>query len=301
MSATKVKEYISNYNSIASRFIQDENLSLEIQQNISFVENYIDKIYDTFEFEEERQIAYRELGVIIHSCFEAVLKSVLFEINELCKKYDCKEKDCSYRRCRSLWEINSIRVMPALKHLINTRLFMFLPEEMEEINKFTKMRNYVHLSAKIGNKKELEKFNTENLYKMLDYYYELLNQLDLCDFYFGKEKECLKIIDQDGFEGTTKELLLREQHYRMSKFAAAIRNLLWRGEISSEERLDLLKYNEKDSFNKEEAFKYVVMTSYPALGRCNSEEDYTKAKERILKLLSKYMSKKFVNDINKEI
>ena len=64
-----------DYNLLASRFISDETLSIKVQNNVTFVENYLDKIDVFFEEEVEKQIAFREMGIIVYSCIEALLKS----------------------------------------------------------------------------------------------------------------------------------------------------------------------------------------------------------------------------------
>ena len=119
MIDTKRKEYVSEYNVIASKFIRDEHLSLEIQQNVSFVENYIDKVDDSFEVKEERQIVYRELGAIVFSCIEALAKSVLFEINERCKKNKLKNSECTFDKCVYRQCLNYLGKNKTKYHLIS--------------------------------------------------------------------------------------------------------------------------------------------------------------------------------------
>ena len=150
-----------DYNLIASRFISDEKLSLTIQQNISFVEKYIDVVEDTFNEEIEKQIVYRELGSIVYSAIEAVLKSVLLEINKRCEKRNCNETKCRYRRYNSISKINKAHTIDALIYLLNIRLFGLIPQQIDEIKRLNDLRNYVHISKSIVGSDESVSFNKE--------------------------------------------------------------------------------------------------------------------------------------------
>lgn len=301
MSTTKAKEYVSEYNVIASRFIQDENLSLEIQQNISFVENYIDKVEEAFDEKVEREIVYRELGVIVFSCIEALLKTVLFEIDRRCKKRKCKEKACKYWCYQSLNDINNEGVIDALTFLINTRLFMLFPNEIDELTRLNTKRNYVHISKKIGKKKLDIKFDKEYPFILLKYYYVLLDQLDLCDFYFGKDDTCLKELDSDGFDDTSKMHKNDISHYYLKNFLIAIRKVSFKECLSKDDELDLMRYQKMDNECQEMALRYATMVLRPMLWKNIDDEEYVKIRNKTLDILSECVSKKFANFINKEI
>lgn len=297
----KTKEYVSEYNVIASKFIRDERLSLEIQQNISFVENYVDSVEDSFEFGIEQEIAYRELGVIVYSCIEALMKSVLYEINERCKKRKCDNKECPYRKYRDTSAINHAKVINSIVHLVNTRLFMLFPDEIAELKKYNTMRNYVHISKKIGKKIINVTFDKNYPNRLLDYYYNLLNQLDLCDYYFNSDDSCLKIIDDEGYDSTSIEYEEDRERNRFHRFIYAIRKLLWNEAITKDDESDLIRFNNLDQPYKEQSLKYIAMLSRPILWRYTDDTEYLKAKKELTNLLSKYLCKKFVKLVEKEI
>lgn len=297
----KTKEYVSDYNTIASKFIRDKHLSLEIQQNISFVENYVDKVEETFDETVEREIVYRELGVIVFSCIEALLKSVLFEINDCCARRECNKKSCKYRRYKTLDDINNAKVIPVLTFLINTRLFMLFPDEMDEMEKFSRMRNYVHISKKIGNKACEEKFNDKNVYKLLDYYYNLLDQLNVSDFYFNDDNICLKDIDSNGFKSTKKYRNVERKNYHLFRLSSLTRKLLWGDPIPTDEELELSRIGKSNDFDIDSAKKYIVRLCIPIVGGFKNNDEYLGAKTEIIGKLSKYLSEEFVKEIEKEI
>lgn len=316
MSTTKVKEYISDYNSIASRFIQDENLSLEIQQNISFVENYIDKVEEAFDEKVEREIAYRELGVIVFSCIEALLQSVLFEINERCKKNKLKNTQCAFNKCvyrkclnylsnkgkyHLISNTDEIKIIDALIHLVNTRLFMLFPEEIDELTKMNAKRNYVHISKKIGQKNLDIEFNKDYPLILLSYYYKLLDQLDLCDFYFDEDDICLKELDSDGFCDTSKMHEIDKNYYYLKNFDNVIWKVFHKERLSKNDKQDLKRYNELDEVRQEMALRSTTMVLRPILQKNIDGEEYVKIRNKTLDILSKCVSKKFANNINKEI
>lgn len=301
MSYKKRKEYVSEYNVIASKFIRDERLSLEIQQNISFVENYVDKVDEAFDEEVEREIVYRELGVIVFSCIEALLKTVLFEIDGRCTKRKCKDKACKYWRYQSLSDINNEGVIDALTFLINTRLFMLFPNEIDELTKLNTKRNYVHISKKIGKKKLDIKFDKEYPFILLKYYYTLLDQLDLCDFYFGKDDTCLKELDSDGFDDTNKMHKNDISHYYLKNFLNAIRKVSFKECLSKDDELYLKRYQIMDNECQEMALRYATMVLRPMLCKNIDDDEYVKTRSETIDKLSKTIGKRFVKRIQKEI
>ncbi len=316
MSTTKAKEYVSEYNVIASRFIQDENLSSEIQQNILFVENYIDKVEETFNEKVEREIVYRELGVIVFSCIEALLKSVLFEINYRCKKNrlknnKCTFNKCAYRKCLNylgnktnyllISKTDEIKIIDALIHLVKTRLFMLFPEEIDEFTKLNAKRNYVHISKKIGQKNLDINFGKDYSLILLKYYYTLLDQLDLCDCYFGKKDICLKKLDSNGFRDTSNMFEIDKNYYYLDNFYTAIRKISVKECLSKDDELALKRYCEMDEVRQEMALRHVTMVLRPILQKNIYENEYVKTRKQTLSILSQFVSNEFVKEIENEI
>lgn len=289
-----------DYNLIASRFISDEKLSLTIQQNISFVEKYIDVVGDTFKEDIERQIVYRELGSVVYSAIEAVLKSVLLEINKRCEKRNCKESKCPYRRCNTISKINKAHTIDVLMYLLNVRLFGLIPEQIDEIKKLNDLRNYVHISKSIDGSDKSASFNKEYVIGMLDYYYEILDQLDLCDFYFKDNNACLKITDDDGFDLTEKQIQSESKSFYLLKAFHIIHKLFSNEELSENDKWVLKMLNDDRNINIEELTIFINKEAIYSRRYCKNEKEFNNLKEFVMNTLSLIVkNKSFIEKLAK--
>ena len=128
-----------NYNVLASPYISDQELSLKIQRNVVFAENYLRKIEDFFEHEVERQIAYREMGAIVYSSIEGILKAIVIEIDKRCENRKCSKEECPYRNKKAVKVIHKIHTIDALLFLFDIRLFWLPPLEIDELRRYRKL------------------------------------------------------------------------------------------------------------------------------------------------------------------
>ena len=191
-----------NEKQLASKFITNKNLSEMIKQHIDYVNKYLEKV-ENIENEIDREISYKQLGVIVLSAIEALLKTFLVEIDLRCKEKKCFEK-CSYRLYNEEKEMKSISIREAIRHLNNTRCFWIDPTHENKLDILIEKRNYAHLSKYIEDSDENSKFDKKIVEDLLDYYYELLWQFDLNEWYFLNKEKCLKILDENGYELTKK-------------------------------------------------------------------------------------------------
>lgn len=113
-------EFISEYDTLITHFLSNEELINKIYENIAFVKKHLNKVDSAFKSDEEKQIAYRELGSIVCSCIEAVLKGAIARIDERCTQNKCKKEDCPYRL--RLEFIDELSLTSAINHLKNVRL-----------------------------------------------------------------------------------------------------------------------------------------------------------------------------------
>ena len=214
-----------DYNLLASRFISDETLSIKVQNNVTFVENYLDKIDVFFEEEVEKQIAFREMGIIVYSCIEALLKSVLFEINKRCKNIKCdNKKTCCYWKFRKLSAINNARTIDSMLFLFDCRLFWLHPSEVNELRMLNELRNYVHISKNISRPIDDNVFTKQYVSRMLEYYYKILKQLNNSGFYFDDDMSCLAELDSWGMADTIKQNKSESELHYTLRIDSAIRN-----------------------------------------------------------------------------
>lgn len=189
-----------NDSQFASKYITDKNLSMMIKQHINYVKEYLDKV-ETIENDIYKEISYKQLGTILTSTIEAICKLMLAEINNKCKKAKCK-KECVYRKYSTNKKIQKLHIIDALEHLNNTRNFWISPEKMSVIIKLLEKRNYIHLSKYISDKNENIVFNKEFVLDLLEIYDDCIFQFDLNEWFFENEENCLKKLDENGFEFT---------------------------------------------------------------------------------------------------
>ena len=267
-----------DYDQITAKFISDEQLSLTIQQNISFVERYIDVVESSFNEDIEKQIVYRELGSIVYSCIEALLKSVLFEINNRCEKRECKEKKCRYKRYRTLYGINTVHTLDVLRFLLNVRLLGLAPNQIDEITKLNDLRNYVHISKNIGKGDGSYTFSKSYVEDMLFYYYEFLNQLDLADYYFDDSESCLKAIDGDDIELTERQIENDNKTFYLLQAFYAIDKIINNKELSKNDKWVLKTINYKNNVNYDEFLDYIHKGIFYSKRFFNNEIEYEKSK-----------------------
>lgn len=247
-----------DYDLIASKFISDHKLSLTIQQNISFVEKYIDIIDNVFKKDIEKHIVYRELGSIVYSAIEAVLKSVLFEINKRCDKRNCNNAKCKYRKYDTIYKINNERSINVLMHLLNARLFGLSQEQINEIKNLNDLRNYVHISKSIDGSDKSTLFDKEYVIRMLSYYYEILNQLDLDEFYFKDGKACLRMLDDNGFDYTEQQMQNERKSFYLSKTFHIVHKLFSNEQLSENDKWVLKMLNDDRNIDIETMATYIT-------------------------------------------
>lgn len=280
-----------NYNSLASRFISDEKLSLTIKENISFVEKYLVFIDESFDNPTERQIVYRELGSIVYSCIEAVLKSVLCEINNRCIKRKCNE-DCDYRQYHSNDEINYAHNNDALTFLMNTRLLGLSPSQIDEFRKLNDLRNYIHISKNIANPVSSSCFDKTYVERLLFYYYEILDQLDLDDFYFTNEDACLLVLDQNDIAFTKKQNKGDLKAYYMVKLYDTINKILSNKELFEDDIWVLKTISNSKYFDKKEVVIFIGKEISYSRRYYKDEESFNKSKQLFLERLFAYINSK---------
>ena len=278
-----------DYDLIASRFISDHKLSLTIQQNISFVEKYIDIVDNVFKNDIEKHIVYRELGSIVYSAIEAVLKSVLFEINKRCDKRNCNNAKCKYRKYDTIYKINNERSINVLMHLLNARLFGLSQEQINEIKNLNDLRNYVHISKSIDGSDKSTLFDKEYVIRMLSYYYEILNQLDLDEFYFKDGKACLRMLDDNGFDYTEQQMQNERKSFYLSKIFFIVNKLFSNEQLSENDKWVLKMLNDDRNIDIETMATYITKEITFSNRRFKTKRELNNHKNKVLNILFSFI------------
>lgn len=286
-----------NYNVLASPYIGNQELSLRIQRNVIFVENYLCRVDTFFEHEIEKQIAYRQMGAIVYSSIEGILKAVVVEIDKRCEKRSCSKEDCPYRNKAIIGKIHRVHTIDALLFLFDIRLFWLPPIEVDELRRLNNMRNFVHVSKSITDIVLDERFNVGYVEKMLKYYEKIRDQLNVSGFYFEKDDACIGEIDSFGFEETKKSNVNDRQLYYENKLDSCLRNLINRKEINDEEigALRMIGVNEELALNKTSEFVAEWLISYSRYYRDDSK--YDEDVNNVFIEMSKYISEDYLNKV----
>lgn len=278
-----------DYNLIASRFISDHKLSLTIQQNISFVEKYIDIVENVFKEDIEKHVVYRELGSIVYSAIEAVLKSVLLEIKKRCDKKNCDIAKCKYRKYNTIFKINAERPINALMHLLNVRLLGLSQEQINEIKSLNDLRNYVHISKSIDGSDKSTLFDKEYVIKMLSCYYEILDQLDLGDFYFKDDKACLRMLDDNGFDYTEQQMQNERKSFYLSKTFHIVHKLFSDEQLSENDKWVLKMLNDDRNIDIETTATYIAKEITFSNRRFKTKRELNNHKNKVFNILFSFI------------
>ena len=284
-----------DYKAITDSFIEDKTFSSMVWDNIAFVERYLPEVEKTFNKINERRIVYRQLAVTVHSCIEAVMKSVLFNINEHCKNRECNKKECKYRICRSIKKLNETSSYRAFHFLIDARMIWFFPREIYEFDILNDLRNNVHISKSIGVDKPFNDFDSEFVEKMVFYFYGLLAQLSFQKAYFNDNHVCLKEKDGDRIEKTEEENKNKNKKYGYFHVASALHILFIGGEMLRNEKWALAK------IHKEFGYKDIAISIYYIFAfnsyRFQNYDEYQKTLEEYFEKLSKHVNEDYLNKV----
>ncbi len=225
--------------------LSNKILAKEIRNNVDFVKKYLDKV-ENFDSETDKQIAYKQLGVIVFSCIEAICKGLVKEVHNRCIKHKCQEEvrySCNYFAKYKLYDdkkFNNAKIEDVLNHLFDMRLMYLSASEMIQFKALKDLRNHVHISRIIIDGDKSESFNKQLVNDLLKYCDETIDQLGLCDWYLkdnnSKDNDsCIKELDADGYE-TTQDLREKENNaYRVNRLYCIINKLFSDKEISDEE------------------------------------------------------------------
>ncbi len=253
---------MNNENKATILNVPNANLSKIIEDNIDFVERYLDKI-ETIDNDKDREIIYRELCSITVSAIEALAKVIVDEINNRCLKLKCKEK-CSYRKWKTKEDIAKQKTNGLLKHLNNTRLFYFSYQQLESIKRITDLRNYIHISKYMEEKKQDIIFDKELVIKLLDFYYTLLSQYEVNYFYFNNQNSCLKELDENEYDNTLVNNKKNDTMYYEMSLRNVFDKIVYNEKLNEDDKWVLSNLNKKrcsDGYLKLFAV-YVVQTIY---------------------------------------
>ena len=246
-----------DYPSLILKYVKNKELANRLQDNIDFVEKYVDCIDELFPLPKERHLMYKQLGIMVFSCTELLWKSLVYVINQKCEEKGCCNEKCSYRKFHNEKELKHTPINIIVEHLNNMRVISVVPDEMETIEKLQQMRNDIHFSfGKAG--EELEKYDRQYVENMQRLYYVTLNQLELTKrWYLLEECACLRELDEDAYEQTEKQNK-NERKRHVSDVISYMTSILLHEEEIPENKKDILKkLSFKDNYDEDSLVDYV--------------------------------------------
>lgn len=277
-----------DYLTVASKYISDANLSKQIKTNIDFVEKYVDRVDNMFDTEEEKHIAYQQLGSIAFSCVEALWKNLVWEVNNKCLKANCHEK-CPYRKFETAKKLNNAKIKDIINHLHDMRLINIFSFEMTAIEELQSLRNYIHVTRCISEGDCSEKFNYQYVDNMLRLYYVALNQLELNNWFFEHENNCIKYLDQNGYEDTRKNRIADNKRYIATKVMYMVDELFYNKALSETDKNILRKLCSANNYDKNSLSEFLGRWLYYEQAHFHLENEYKKSVNSFYDKLKKYL------------
>ena len=292
-----------DYQNSSLLYIQNKKLAEEIQSNIQFVEKHYGDVDSRFKEVEDQQIVYKQLGIIVFSCVEALWKGTVMAVNENCAKRKCSNKQCKYKKFETTEKINRAPVDKVLDHLVNVRLLYVHPFEKEGIEELQQLRNHIHLTRTITDEVDRKIFDKDFVENMLRLYYVTLNQLDLCNWYFSETTPCLKEMDEDGYKTTDQQRKRDRKEYFTQKLLGVCYTIFYHKplNVKDKKRLTRLK-TMKDIGQKNLADSLGRFLYYEGI-HFRTEEAYVAALETFFGNLKEYLSpeSKLIEEIKDQI
>lgn len=279
-----------DYQKLALQYIQNEKLMEEIQNNIQFVEKYYYNVDSRYKEVEDQQIVYKQLGIIVFSCVEALWKGIVMAVNENCEKRNCSYKMCKYKKFETTEKINQAPISKVLIHLVNMRLLYVHPFESEAIDELQQLRNHIHLTRAATEEFDPKIFDKTFVENMLRLYYVSLNQLDSCNWYFRETAPCIKEMDEEKYECTKQYQGWIKKEFFTNQVFNTCHALFYHKPLNAKDkkRLTRLKtmkdIDEKDLANSLGKFLYYEGIHY------RTEEAYATAIKTFFDELKKHIS-----------
>lgn len=290
-----------NYLEVAAKYISDTILAKQIQTNLDFIEKYLDAVDLKFDELKEKQIVYKQLGIMAFSCAEALWKSLVYAINKHCEERQCK-KNCPYRKYQTKKQLNLAKPKEILEHLSNTRLLNIFPFEMDTIEEMQELRNHIHLTRTLIDGDQSKRFNRQFVDSMLRLYYVTLNLLEINNWYFQENKPCLSELDMNAYNDTAKKRIEDNKRYVAENVCYSTSDLFYNKQIKPEKERILQKLSRDKEVDISAISESVGRWLYYAGAQFCTDDSYKEAVDNYYKKLSRYLSSgsKLIGEIEKK-
>lgn len=276
-----------DYPQLIPKYISNIELANEIERNIDFIEKYIGTIDTHFSEDKDKQLAYKQLGIMAFSCVEALWKSLILTINKNCASRKCKEK-CKYRKYDSSYKLNNVKPRQALSHLTNMRILHVHPFEEVAIEQLQRLRNHIHLTRVLADGNKAIKFNRQFVEDVLRLYYVTINQAEMNAWYYNEDKPCLRDMDGNSYNANCQQQQSMRKSYYTDKTILALIDLFYKKPINENNAYFLKSLSDDKILDVERLVDEMGKWLYFAGAHYRTEESYQEAIDRLYNAILDY-------------
>ncbi|MBD5131310.1 MAG: hypothetical protein HDT28_01755 [Clostridiales bacterium] len=276
-----------NYSQVIPKYISNIELANDIQHNINFIEKYVDIVETYFVEDSDKQLAYKQLGIMAFSCVEAFWKNLILAINNNCASRKCHKK-CNYRAFNSFDELNRASPRQVLSHLTNVRILYVHPFEEIAIEELQNLRNHIHLTRVLSDGNKATKFNKQFVEDMLRLYYVTINQAEMNAWYYSEANPCLRDMDGDSYEINRKQQQQERERYYTDKTILALIDIFYEKQINEKNAYFLSLLSNSKVLNVEYLIDDIGKWLYYEGAHFRTEESYQEAIKKFYLAISKY-------------
>lgn len=276
-----------NYSQVLSKYITNIELANEIQQNINFIERYVDTVESHFVEASDKQLAYKQLGIMAFSCVEALWKNLILAINNNCESRQCQEK-CSYRAFDSFDELNRASPRQVLSHLSEVRILHVHPFEEIAIEQLQNLRNHIHLTRVLSDGNKATKFNQQFVEDMLRLYYVTINQAEMNVWYYNEDNPCLRDMDGNAYEISKNQQRHERERYCTDKTILALIDLFYDKPLNEQNTYFLRLLSTSKALNRDYLVDDIGKWLYYEGAHFRTEESYQEALNKFYLSVDEY-------------
>ena len=279
-----------NYPQLIPKYISNVELANEIERNIEFIEKYVEMIDTHFNEDKDRQLAYKQLGIMAFSCVEALWKSLVLNINKNCASRKCNE-ECKYRKYDSNYKLNNAKPRQVLLHLTNMRILYVHPFEEVAIEQLQRLRNHIHLTRVLADGNKSTKFNRQFVEDVLRLYYVSINQAEMNAWYYNEDKPCLRDMDDNSYNVNCQQQQSMRKSYYTDKTLLVLVDLFYKKPINENNAYFLASLSDDKILDIEYLADEMGKRLYYESAHYRTEVSYQEAIDRLYNAIQDYAPK----------
>ena len=278
------------YDKLMSTLMGDEKVVATLRKNIDFVGKYMSKV-ETIYDNDEREIAYRELGTVAFSCIELLLKAVLLNVNKDCLRYDCEHK------CHFICDIKTIeekKIMETADILYDSQLLWLKEDKYDELLWLREQRNGHHLSKNLCFDIVDELYDKQYVQRMINCFFLLLNSLNEGMSYFYGIFYCGENVDGKEAEKMGTFRKRRQTLLCTYRLLSILKKLFSDQELTDREKWTIRRLDYPSYINLNEVIELIYMMANSHMKNNGIKDNLDEKRIELLVKITKYLKKEKV-------